>query len=388
MTIKRLGSNGVAHFVLPLLVVVGVAIGGMYYLISSYADTCNVQTQQATLQTAQSAQAKANSSYAAATRKLVAAQRSLTVANNKLADAKTALNHANSKNKAARKAAVKAAQIAVTKAKQLAASAQKTVNSTKADLAAKNQAVAAAILALQKCQIAQSSSSAAPLDKTVESMNKELSRYGVTVTISPPNNKYTYSKWSTLKPADASTLQIFSTYLIQEFSKYPKSLVTNSGLKTIGLVKDLKVSGTARAAAPAPGIKAMIYDVNMMTKAGSDYAREVVSHEYWHYLDYKVHGSYTYKDAAWSACNPRGFTYGAGGVTAYDPSTGYVSAFHPQAGFITEYSKYGIEEDRAEMFGWLMSKPSTVKGLNDSKITCKIKRLTVLVHKLSPSMNF
>jgi hypothetical protein len=226
------------------------------------------------------------------------------------------------------------------------------------------------------------------LDQTVAIINQQLQPYGVTATLTPPNNAYTYSTWSTLTSADAANLQQFSTYLTQEFRKYPTNLVTNSGLKTIGLVKGLQVSGGARAAAPAPSITGMLYDVNVMTNAGSAYAREVVSHEYWHYLDYKMQGSYTYDDPSWDACNPGGFTYGSGGASAYGADSGYVAAFHPQAAFVTAYSTYAIQEDRAEMFGWLIYSPSSVKNLNDAGLNCKINRLTAIVHQLSPSMSF
>lgn len=232
----------------------------------------------------------------------------------------------------------------------------------------------------------QSNTPQPTLDGLMASINQQLSPYGVVATLTPPNNAYTYSTWSTLTSADVGNLQQFSAYLTQEFSKYPKDLVINSGLKTIGLIKNLQVSGGARAAAPAPSITGMLYDVNVMTNAGSAYAREVVSHEYWHYLDYKTHGSYTYDDPQWDACNPGGFVYGSGGATAYGTDSGYVPAFHPQADFITAYSEYAIAEDRAEMFGWLIYSPSSVKSLNDSGINCKINRLTVLVHQLSPSM--
>ena len=226
------------------------------------------------------------------------------------------------------------------------------------------------------------------LDGIVNSINQQLRPYGVTVTLTPPNHMYSYSTWSELTNADANNLQQFSAYLTQEFSKYPKDLVTNSGLKTIGLVKNLQVAGTARASVPTPIVTGMVYDANTLATAGSVYARVVVSHEYWHYLDYVTYGSYTYDDPGWGACNPTGFTYGAGGATAYGANSGYVAAFHPSATFITAYSKYGIEEDRAEMFGWLMYSPSSVKNLNDSGINCKINRLTTLVRQLSPSMGF
>ena len=236
--------------------------------------------------------------------------------------------------------------------------------------------------------VAQPAAPQTSIDTLVATINQQLRPYGVTATLTPPNNAYTYSGWSALSAADVGNLQQFSTYLSQEFSKYPANLVINSGLKTIGLVKNLQVSGGARAAAPAPSITGMLYDVDVMTNAGSAYAREVISHEYWHYLDYKMRGSYTYDDPQWDACNPPGFTYGSGGISAYGADSGYVAAFHPRAGFITAYSEYGIQEDRAEMFGWLIYSPSSVKSLNDSGINCKINRLTAIVHQLSPAMSF
>jgi hypothetical protein len=226
------------------------------------------------------------------------------------------------------------------------------------------------------------------LDQVIASINQSLQPYGVTATLSPPNNSYTYSTWSTLTQSNASTLQTFSSYLTSQFSRYPVDLVTNSGLKTIGLVKNLQVSGGARAAAPAPSITGMLYDVPVMTNAGSAYAEEVVSHEYWHYLDYRMQGSYSYDDPQWDSCNPGGFTYGSGGASAYGTDSGYVPAFHPTADFISAYSEYAIEEDRAEMFGWLIYNPSADKGLNDTGINCKINRLTAIIHQLSPAMSF
>ena len=224
------------------------------------------------------------------------------------------------------------------------------------------------------------------LAEIVASINQSLRPYGVTASLSPANNSSTYSTWTVLSEDDASRLQQFKAYLIGEFSKYPSDLVANSGLKTIGLVKNLKVSGTGRAATPAPSVTSMLYDVDLLVNSGSEYAREVVSHEYWHYLDYKIQNSYNYADATWSGCNPVGFIYGSGGASAYNG--GYTAAFHPQPAFITAYAAYAIEEDRAELFGWLIYAPASVKGLGDAGINCKISRLTTIVRQLSPAMSF
>lgn len=225
------------------------------------------------------------------------------------------------------------------------------------------------------------------LSSVTAALNQRLAGYGVIVTLAPANNAGTYSTWASLTEADAPVLQEFGVYLGDEFSKYPKDLVTNSGLRSIGIVKDLTVDGTRRSAVPVPTLSSMVYDSNSLVARGGADAREVVSHEYWHYLDYKMTGSWRYPDDQWSACNPSGFHYGSGGEGAYTES-GFYNSFHPTAGFITNYARYGIEEDRAEMFGWLIYKPSAVKNLGDSGINCKINRLTQLARQLSPAISF
>ncbi len=226
------------------------------------------------------------------------------------------------------------------------------------------------------------------LESVTAGINQKLQPYGVVASLQPPQNPSTYSSWSVLASSDLAGLQQFAAYLTEEFAKYPKDLVKNSGVQTIGLVKSLRVSSQARTAAPAPSISAMLYDSIALANAGSAYAREVVSHEYWHYLEYKTHGSYNYSDGNWSACNPSGFSYGSGGASAYNGS--FTNTFHPQSGFITQYATYAIEEDRAELFGWLIYSPSSVKNLypGDSRLQCKANRLTELVHQLSPAMAF
>ena len=224
------------------------------------------------------------------------------------------------------------------------------------------------------------------LSSAVASINQQLQRFGVVATLNPGNDLVYQISWSSLTENDAISLQVFSAQLIQEFGKYPTDFVKNSNLKTIGLVKNLRVATIVPAAAPVPTINNMLYDIPSMVQSGESYSREVIHHEYWHYIDYKISGSFYSADPSWSACNPAGFQYGNGGQSAY--LGGYTAQFHPRAGIITQYSTYGIEEDRAEMFGWLMYSPSSVKNLNDSGINCKINRLTTLARSLSPSMNF
>jgi hypothetical protein len=223
----------------------------------------------------------------------------------------------------------------------------------------------------------------------VKSIEKALSSYSLDIQHNTKVDSCTYATWNSLNSGDLATLQEFEDDFVGEISDFPADLITNSGVTKIGLVKNLKVSGQARAAAPAPCINAMLYDVKAMVGAGDAYSRQVISHEFWHYADYAIMGDYYYNDAQWVACNPAGFTYGTGGEAAYEEADFY-NSFHPQKSFITNYARYGQEEDRAEIFSWIMYNPSKIAALkkSDSGIKCKVERLEELAHSLSPGVNW
>ena len=229
----------------------------------------------------------------------------------------------------------------------------------------------------------------ASITQSLANINGSIQKFNIVATLDPAQHQYTYSTWSALDEQDACSLATFSTYLQGEFSKFPVSLVVNSGLKKIGLIKNLTVSGQVRSSVPIPITNSVIYSVVQLYGSGSNYARQVISHEYWHYLDYAIMGSYTYLDGAWTACNPPGFAYGAGGSSAYG-NPNYSSAFHPQTGFITQYALYAIEEDRAELFSWLIFDSPTVTSLYpaDEKLKCKADRLVQIIQQLSPGFSF
>lgn len=228
------------------------------------------------------------------------------------------------------------------------------------------------------------SPSDAALSPIIDTINQQLQPYGVVATLSLENDP-PYGTWEKLAESDITNLRVTGTYVTDEFLKYPKDLVIKSGLKKIAFVKNLKNSPNYVSAFPSPALKAMVYDSNSLTSRID--GRRVVSHEYMHYLDYSLRGSFYYLDNVWSACNPSGFSYGNGGKTAYDEPNFYPT-FHPESGFISNYAKYGIEEDRAELFSYLMEDASMVRGLGDTRIDCKKNRLTQLVRELSPAMSF
>ncbi len=77
-------------------------------------------------------------------------------------------------------------------------------------------------------------------------------------------------------------------------------------------------------------------------------------HEFYHLIEYNLieynsFKDFYYKDPDWNSLNSKDFTYGKGGASAYSDST-FANEKHPFDGFVTEYSTYGLEEDKAEIY--------------------------------------
>ena len=153
---------------------------------------------------------------------------------------------------------------------------------------------------------------------------------------------------SRFDPALADYLAVFE----QEFSKMPKGLIRLSGLRTVVFVSNLTMAGQSRAAVPDYDNEVLYYDVSLR---GSQHARRVVHHEFYHMLEQQLYGSVYYKDPHWGALNAPGFVYGNGGASERRRSLAAYN--HPYPGFINGYAMSGLEEDKAEIWTilWLDS---------------------------------
>jgi len=199
-------------------------------------------------------------------------------------------------------------------------------------------------------------------------------KMGVDVSVTA-NTTTNNSTWTVI-PATDPDLQKFLPMLTSEWSKYPSGFANKVKLNHIYLVKNLAVSGQARAAMPDPRTtNALYYDVDSgyVTSQNGTYMRRVIHHEFDHYFEYTLYGSFYRTDAAWGACNPADFSYGNGGASAYsDPE--FANTIHPDQGFVTGYAESGQEEDHAELFAWRMTNPAEVNtwAKTDADLQCKI----------------
>ena len=187
------------------------------------------------------------------------------------------------------------------------------------------------------------------------------------LTLNIPSNKTRIDHgeyWYELYPATSNDLNFFLPLLALELSLYPKSFITKLQLKQIiicnSLIFHTQHNEMYKAAFPdcTPGTNAMIYcakerDVN--------YIRVFIHHELFHYFDEVGKNVYKSKEL-WDMFNPKGYSYGMTGDFAGEGKYKELDQKYSYY-FFTQYSQSGIEEDKAEVFTWLINSGLSMQEL-------------------------
>ena len=184
--------------------------------------------------------------------------------------------------------------------------------------------------------------------------------------------------------ASESDLVRYAEILNSEFTIYPPSFIENSQIKKIVLCQDLTFAGQKRWAIPEFEHHTLYLDVD---NDSDDYLRRVIHHDFFHLVDVADDG-HLLEDARWAALNPADFRYGHGGASALnDSSTSVLTDRYP--GFLNHYSTTGIEEDKAEIYCYMIVEPGHIERQSSKNplIRLKVEMMRALVLELSPEMN-
>ena len=209
--------------------------------------------------------------------------------------------------------------------------------------------------------------------KKIEKLLYELfNRLNIELYI--PMNKFYFSCPSfdlECEPATNSDLDCYTPLLFMEFWIYGKSFIKQSNLQRINLVHNIEYTNSEytqeRAGCPeyetSKSITFAIHEKNLA------YIRIVLHHELFHYIDYA--DDFNYDDEGWEELNYKGFEYGEGG----DSEREWIKLEKNQKGFINHYSTTALEEDRAEIYQYLISCPDEALNNNDIIVSKKAKRI-------------
>ena len=188
------------------------------------------------------------------------------------------------------------------------------------------------------------------------------------------------------KDAAGTELESYTSLLAAEFTLYPPELVRRSHLKRVVLCSGLSFAGQRRNAIPDFEHDVLYLDVSRGAYSKS-YLRKVVHHEFFHIIDYRDDGS-VYKDERWAALNPDNFEYGHGGRSAQDLQlTSVLTDKYP--GFLNHYSTTGVQEDKAEVFAYLIVNVEYVesRAKTDRVIHAKVELMRQQLARFCPEVN-
>lgn len=197
-------------------------------------------------------------------------------------------------------------------------------------------------------------------------------RLGMTLFI--PKEIYklvTFSFDLTGNPATEDDLDAYTPLFLMEWWIYGKSFIKQSKLDKIILLHDIKhvTSEKTQDRAGCPDYNNTRSIILSVKETNIAYIRIVLHHEFFHYIDYA--DDFSYDDDGWEELNEEGFTYGEGGDTERE----WIKLEKDAIGFINHYSTSALEEDRAEIYQYLISCPDEALNNNDYIVSNKAKRM-------------
>ena len=209
--------------------------------------------------------------------------------------------------------------------------------------------------------------------KEIENLLYELfTRLGLKLII--PVSKYSLKSLTfdiEGDPPSKTDLDCYCPLLFMEFWIYGKTFIKTSKLKKIILLHNISYTNSEgtqdRAGCPEYDLtRSLTFAIREKNLA---YIRIVLHHEFFHFIDYA--DDHDFSDGGWSELNQKGFEYGEGGDTERE----WIKLEKNVMGFINHYSTSALEEDRAEIYQYLMSCPDEALNNNDIIVSKKAKRM-------------
>ena len=198
-----------------------------------------------------------------------------------------------------------------------------------------------------------------------------------------PSSKFkikTFSYKIESNPCENEDLDMFIPLFFLEFLIYPKSFIKNSKIKQIIFVHDIQFTTPfySQERAGCPEYQQTKSLILAAAERNFLYIRIVMHHEFFHYVDWIDDNSY--EDEVFEKLNEPNFKYGNGGEFERE----WIKLDKGTKGFINHYSTTGLEEDRAEIYQYLIGDPDEALNNKDEIVRKKVKRIQEFVNKFDP----
>ena len=171
--------------------------------------------------------------------------------------------------------------------------------------------------------------------------------------------------WYKLEPITENDINFYLPLLVLELSLYPKNFFKKINLKNITLSNNIVFhSGNYenyRAGLPD-------YEENTLSLVFSckerniKYIRNIIHHELFHYFYFMYVGPFEDKDDLWEMFNPKGFEYSMKSEL-WSQKEILSGDYQDYDSFVSYFSKTKLEEDKAEVFSYMVTSGNDVKDL-------------------------
>gem|GEM_PF-1394754 len=140
-----------------------------------------------------------------------------------------------------------------------------------------------------------------------------------------------------------------------ELGRYPPRALRGARFRRVLLCAELAEGGARIPSLPN-------YQQTLLLDVASppDFLPRLLHHELLHFIDFSDDDQ-VLVDPAWEALNERYFVYGVGGRAMREPGSSRLARDLP--GFVSRYATAALEEDKAEVFSFLMTAPGDVAAL-------------------------
>lgn len=181
----------------------------------------------------------------------------------------------------------------------------------------------------------------------------------------------------TARPPTAEKLAKAERILANELSRYPAGFLQKAQLRRVLFCEDLEENER-----PIPSLPNHSSTLLLDVDAGEAFLSRLVHHEVFHFVDY-ADDLVVVRDPSWERLNPPEFRYEGGGRAVRDPSA--TAPGSGPKGFITGYATAALEEDKAEIFSWLMTDKAILaeRCRDDSVLRAKVNRIDAIVAAFS-----
>lgn len=160
----------------------------------------------------------------------------------------------------------------------------------------------------------------------------------------------------------------------RELARYPVAFLRKVRLAGVVVTDNLAENEMPIPSLPNVGGLLLLAAVGEATSAETNLVR-TLHHEVFHFFNLADDGRVA-PDQEWSALNPPGFAYGAGGRSLRAAWAGRPSDELP--GFLSGYATSGVEEDKADTFALAVARRRLVEAriMTDSILRSKVAEVT------------